>query len=46
MEIGELLVLAHGLRRLAVDHDSAVPQRPVGAARRLLPDEPVLDGRT
>src|SRR5262249_16870624 len=39
---GEVLVLADALGRLAVEHDAAVAQRPVGPALALLADEAVL----
>ena len=40
----EVLILAHGLRRLAVDHDAAVAEGPGGSAFRLFADEAVFDG--
>ena len=39
----ELLVFPHSLGRLAVDHDSTVPERPARRARALLADEPIFD---
>ena len=41
---GEILVEAHGLYGLAVDHDAAVPSGPGGAAGGLGTEEAVFDG--
>jgi len=41
----ELLILAHALGRLAVNHQAVVPERPPGTARDLLAHEPVLHAK-
>ena len=43
MRDGKVLVLAHRLGRLAVDHHAAVADGPAGAASALVADEAVLD---
>jgi hypothetical protein len=40
---GEVLVLAHGLRVLRVQHDPGVLGRPAGAALHLIPGEAVFE---
>src|SRR5262245_64709318 len=40
----EVLVLAHALRRLAMDHYPAVARGPVGSFFRLFSDKAVFDG--
>src|SRR5262249_25607750 len=39
----EVLVLPHGLRRLAVDHGAAVAKGPARTARTLFPDETIFE---
>src|SRR5512135_2113756 len=38
----EILFLPHGFRRLAMNHDSAVPQGPTSSVRQLLADKSIL----